>query len=661
MHRLSRVKVGSGRESADSLKRSRAICRDDRARGQQILLEAQGQYFAGHRYREDRDRNKRYNYGDQWGDIVCVDGVNMTEEAYIKTQGNVPLKNNLIRRLVRNVMGAYSQQSTEPRCVARDRDEQPEAETLNVLLEYNMQLNETDEMTARALEEFLIGGMPVQRKWVGWNSAKQKTDCWTSSIEPNNFIIDSNMRDFRSWDCTFVGEIHDLGYNELMTQFAKSPEDYRRLSEIYKQARDVMGGRYTWEDFGFGRYRSVNKEFLSPIDPTRCRVIEVWRLESKPRYRCHDWNSGDVYKIDIEDAEEVNAENRRRWEQAKGAGIPYEEVPWIEAEWFMDSYWYYYRLSPFGDILDEGETPYDHKSHPYVFKPYPFIDGEIHSFVADVIDQQRYTNRLIVMQDFIIKASAKGALLVPEDCLNGIDPKTFADSWAKFNGVIVYKPSTKHSHVPQQVSANSVNIGVHELLSLQLKFFEDISGVNGALQGKASFAGESGSHAQMMAQSASTSLIDLFNSFNSFVREGAYKDMKNIQQYYDEKKVRQIVGKTSVNLKKILDLEADISIVQSPSSQQYKAWANDFLMQLFNAKAISIEQLLSVAKDLPYADALLQSIQSQKATLEQGQIPEGLSPQLAQQAQSGADPRAMQLLTQAMGGDGVPQPMAQAA
>jgi len=50
-------------------------------------------------------------------------------------------------------------------------------------------------------------------------------------------------------------------------------------------------------------------------------------------------------------------------------------------------------LSPFGDILDEGEIPYEHKSHPYVFKAYPFIDGEIHSFVSDVIDQQRYTNR----------------------------------------------------------------------------------------------------------------------------------------------------------------------------------------------------------------------------------------------------------------------------
>ncbi len=72
-------------------------------------------------------------------------------------------------------------------------------------------------------------------------------------------------------------------------------------------------------------------------------------------------------------------------------------MPLIKATWFIDDYWYFYYLSPFGDILKEGETPYEHGSHPYIFKAYPFIDGEIHSFVADVIDQQRYTNRLITL------------------------------------------------------------------------------------------------------------------------------------------------------------------------------------------------------------------------------------------------------------------------
>ena len=297
-------------------------------------------------------------------------------------------------------------------------------------------------------------------------------------------------------------------------------------------------------------------------------------------------------------------------------------------------------------------SPYDHKSHPYVFVAFPFIDGEIHSFVSDVIDQQRYTNRLITLNDWVIRASAKGLLLVPEDCIpKDMSPEDFADTWAKFNGVIVYSPS-KTGAMPHQVASNSTNIGINDMLSLQLKFFEDISGVNASLQGKAGFAGESGQHAQIMAQNAATSLVDLFNSFNEFVREAAYKDVKNIQQYYDPKTISKIVGETSADISNISNAEFDFSIVQSQNTEIAKAQANQFILGLLNQQLIGLEQALEVAKDLPYADALLQSIRTQKEQMDNGQVPEGVSPELMQQAQAQAtmrsNPQAMAMLQQAL-------------
>lgn len=630
---------------ADSIKRSKTINSDDRARGQQVLLEAQGYYMAAENYRKERARNKKYTYGDQWSDIVCVDGVRMTEEQYIKKQGNVPLKNNLIRRLVKNVIGSFRDQQAEPICLARDRDEQQAAETLSTLLQYNRQLNRMSEMEARGMEEMLIGGAVIHKKTFGWR--RDRMDCWTDNVQPDNFIPDSKMRDFRGWDCNFCGQIQDYSFGDLASQYAKSPEDYQTLAMIYRQARNLRNGQCTWEQFGYKR-EQMSSNFLMPIDPTQCRVIEVWRKESKPRYRCHDYARGLYYKIDIEDYPTmVMAENTRRLQQGIESGIPEEDIALIEAEWFMDSYWYYYFLTPFGDILKEGETPYAHKEHPYVFKMYPFIDGEIHSFVADVIDQQRYTNRLVILQDFIIKASAKGALLVPEDCLNGKDPQEFADSWAKFDGVIVYHPS-KSGKVPEQITANSTNIGVHELLSLQLKFFEDISGVNSALQGKASYAGESGSHAQVMAQNAATSLVDIFENYNDFQQEAAYKDVKNIQQCYDEKKVLDIVGRSAkgvpVNPEKVLSIETDVSISPSKKTPVYRALANDFFMRLFEHQAIDVEQLLESVSDIPYADDLLQSIRSKREQMQAGQVPEAVSPELIGKVQAGLnpDPRAVE-------------------
>ena len=85
LHRLSRViPVRSEDEEADSVKRSIRQCSDDRARAQQILVEAQGYYNAMYRFRNDRERNKRYNYGDQWGDVVCINGRKMTDRAYLQ-------------------------------------------------------------------------------------------------------------------------------------------------------------------------------------------------------------------------------------------------------------------------------------------------------------------------------------------------------------------------------------------------------------------------------------------------------------------------------------------------------------------------------------------------------------------------------------------------
>lgn len=645
---LPMSRIAPGRNDAAEIDTVVSAKRYGDRRAFDILMEAQYYWSQMDDFRKDRERNKRYTYGFQWDDMICVDGKSMSEEEYIKSQGNVPLKNNLIRRLVRSVLGVYRSQSKEPTCTARDRDEQKLGETMSTILQCNMQLNRMNDVYARTMEEFLISGFIVHRKSYGWRNGKE--DCWTDYVQPNNFFIDNNMRDFRGWDVSVLGEVHDISFGQLCEQFASSPQEYRQLRDIYKwAARKDYIATYA-ERFGYSRLE--NYDFLFTSEPGRCRVIEIWRKEQKPRYRCHDYQNGDIFKIDEEDyAQVVLTENEERMRMAKEAGMPEDEVPLIKATWFVDDYWYFYYLSPFGDILREGETPYEHGSHPYVFKAYPFIDGEIHSFVADVIDQQRYTNRLITLYDWIMRASAKGVLMMPEDCLpDGVSIDDIAESWTEFNGVIVYKPS-KSGKVPEQVANNSTNIGIAELLNMQLKFFEDISGVTGALQGKPGYSGESASHYNQQTENATKSLLDLLECFSCFVVDGAYKDVKNMQQFYDSKRVFNIAGKSGAQIeydpKKIRDVEFDLSITESTSTQAYRHLANDMLMQLYQSQAISVEQLLEHG-DFPFADELLQSIKSQKEQLEQGKVPDGLSPELMAQAQQGANMQAVNKLNNAM-------------
>lgn len=601
-----------------------------------VLMEAQQHWSNMSRFRLDRERNKRYTYGDQWGDIISVDGEFITEEEFIKKQGNVPLKNNLVRRLVRNVLGVYRSQAKEPTCTARDRDEQRLGETMSSILQCNMQVNRLQEVYARSMEEFLISGFIMHRKWYGWRN--DRLDCWTDYVNPNNLFVDGNMRDFRGWDVSCIGEVHDISFETLCGQFASSPEDYRKLSEIYTQARNKELLSSTCKEFG---YSLKTHDFLLTNDPSRCRVIEVWRKESKPRYRCVDYNTGEIYKIDIEDYEKmVESVNLDRLKRGIAVGMSADDIPLIQTEWFMDEYWYFYYLTPFGDILKEGETPYSHKSHPYVFKAYPFIDGEVHSFVGDVIDQQRYTNRLITLYDWIMRASAKGVLLFPEECLpKGMDIRDIADEWSRFNGVIAIK-TKETAQVPQQIANNSTNIGITELLNIQLKFFEDISGVNGALQGKPGYSGMSGTLYAQQTQNATTSLLDLLDSFSMFVIDAAYKDVKNMQQFYDTKRVFNIAGKSASSIEydpqSMQDVEFDLSIVESTTTPAYRQMANDFLMEIWRSNQISLQQLLQCG-DFAFADELLQSLQSQQEQMEQGLIPDAMSPELLSQVAQKAD------------------------
>ena len=176
-----------------------------------------------------------------------------------------------------------------------------------------------------------------------------------------------------------------------------------------------------------------------------------------------------------------------------------------------------------------------------------------------------------------------------------------------------------------------------------MKFFEDISGVTGALQGKPGYSGESASHYNQQTENATKSLLDLLECFSCFVVDGAYKDVKNMQQFYDTKRVFNIAGRSGAQI------EFDLSITESTSTPAYRHLANDMLMQLYQSQAISVEQLLEHG-DFPFADELLQSIKSQKEQLAQGRVPDGLSPQLLQQAQQNANMEAVNQLHGAMQG-----------
>ena len=178
-----------------------------------------------------------------------------------------------------------------------------------------------------------------------------------------------------------------------------------------------------------------------------------------------------------------------------------------------------------------------------------------------------------------------------------------AEEWTRFNGVIKLK--LKEGAKPPQQMVNSSKVqGLQDMITLQMQLMDDVSGVHGALQGKQASSGTSGVLYQQQANNASTSIIDLLETYSSFLTMTVKVAGRSAVVRYDP----QTMG----------GIDFDLAITESYDTPVYRALNNELLLQLLNAKQITIEQMLQVGA-FPFGDQLLQLIQTQKQELERQQ------------------------------------------
>ena len=217
------------------------------------------------------------------------------------------------------------------------------------------------------------------------------------------------------------------------------------------------------------------------------------------------------------------------------------------------------------------------------------------------------------MLDFIMVSSAKGVLLFPEDQIpDGMTIEDIADEWTKYNGIILFRPRPG-SPMPQQIAVNATQVGAYEMLSLQMRLFEDISGVHGAIQGKAAQSGTPASLYAQQIQYSSTNLLDLFEAFKTFREDREKKIMKTIQQFYSDNRYLNLAGNSygkeisTYTPEEVRNTEFDLSIAETLSTPALRMASNEFLMEQFRSGKISLEMLLQNGA-FPFADKLLQAI-----------------------------------------------------
>lgn len=433
---------------------------------------------AGRSRLDVRLRMKDYTYGRQWGDpVLRPDGAVTTEYELAVSNGAVPLTNNLIRQIVKGVVGRFRHawDSTAPDEIKRR--------------------NHLDEIDARTLEEFLISGMAIQR--VVNERRSGGVGPWVDMVSPSRFFV-GDFRDPRGSDIELVGMLHDMSLAEVVMRFGGDAGANRRIEALYSGGDSAAP------------FADAD-DFFVPSAPSRCRVIEVWTMEAASVLKCHDRERGEAFIVDIAAADAVAAENKRR----SAAGLAE-----VESAAAVSLRWRCRFFAPCASLLATFISPWAHGSHPFAIKFYPMIDGEVHPFVEDLIDQQRHINRLITQMDHVLGASAKGNLLFPVGAKpENLTWKQIREHWGRPGAVIPYI-DTPSGQVPEPVSTTAANNQAAQLLDIELDLIQRVSGVSGALLGQnPTTANASSTIYAAQSDNGVIALLDIFETFAAFTAE----------------------------------------------------------------------------------------------------------------------------------------------
>ena len=526
----------------------------------ELLLRAESCWDSLREFRENRRRNINYIYGDQWGDLVVDDdGKVVSERQRIAARsGAVPLQNNHLIKIVHALTGLMSRQHVLPECYARGDDAVEKSVMMTNALQTNWETNGMRELMLCQMEELMQGGVSVVCE--EWGRRGGEEDSYTYSVNPDYFFFESKMSDPRLWDVSLIGEIRDYKLGELVSKLRRGGMDYDQLRRLYQPFASAC------PFFAHGRQATSlhdQMDFRHPPVEHLCRTYHVWTLQHRLRYRCVDRTdrSDPVFRIEADDLAAVKAENARRRRQGTEADglIVFEPV--------YEQVWRFTLLAPDGTVLETYDSPYAHREHPYVMTAYHFVNGKIYPFMGTVIDQQRYINRLITLNDMYINSAVKGLKMIPKRSIpRDMTLEEFARQAVEVGGWIVYEPDPTGAK-PEIITQNALNLGVSEMLNLQLSSINEITSVNSSLQGVPP-SGNTGYQCYAMEmENSSTSVAALTGKFADFTRRLARKKMKVIHQFYQQPRLVASArsaeyGKfTTYEPRLVADIDFKVSIV----------------------------------------------------------------------------------------------------
>ncbi|MDO5759965.1 MAG: hypothetical protein Q4Q06_02945 [Bacteroidota bacterium] len=543
-----------------------------------ILMYAKDCWDALWKVRKTARYNRNMLHGIQW---------TAEELQAIQEQGQRPITHNIISQIMANLTGQYLSNKGQPVAVARKRESAMAGKMMSLAIEHVININGDNNQDVKNFTRLATGGVICARVDFGYISEKDRYDVITQNINPHTMFFTPLVDDGTKENLDIIGSICEDSIDGIIVNFAQDEQDAEFIKEIYHYNSEEKN-RYVRNRYSMlaeqDSQRVDNLDFLISEDYDKCRYFEIWTKERRLVRRYHDYASGEIGITEL-NLREIEQINEKRIEECLEVGIAENEAKLIEVEQRWEYVWKYRFVTTEGYVLKEGESPFNHQSHPYIMAFYDVLDGNIHPVVSNITELQREINHLYMQADFMNGNGAKGVLIFDKKMFanSGISMEEVQEGWTAFNtafGVDIPQGRTLDGLVRQFYTQGNI-APIISLYSQNVSMAQQIIGVNQAIQGQQPQSGTPAARYMQETANAQLNSKPFMQTMTEFQIRKYNKVMKVIQQFYDEQRYMEVVGKENISYREdIADIDFDLSIIQEITTSNYSITEDDKLFQM---------------------------------------------------------------------------------
>jgi len=477
-------------------------------------------------------------------------------------------------------------------------------EVMNRLIQWVAEYNDMEEMQSKIAENMAYSGLGTIEEYEHGSHLRKEV------VEPEEFFFDRNSRRRDLQDAAYQGRIHVMAVPDIYERWQGLTVDDRRAIESYVTTdSNVSNSNQGRSDSTIGNSVPVYKVFF--VDDMKKTFGYVEDEFSQP-YGVYlneedQFKSGKVWtEEDLIDPPESNT-NKRLFKGKKKRNVVVSVLRYCI---FIPGEAINYRKTgekgkgKFPDIVmewgsyDYQETDWlDLSTNRYPFKSYTwaYVDGQILSPIDDVIDPQRFTNRIMSAMEAQVNQSGGSNMVYDLDMLEDDEGELEIQKNAKLGKPLGIR--TRGKGVPNTVGHydNTIKGGTYQMFSL-IPILKDmmngVTGVNEGLRGESTGSDQLVGVTQLMIQRGSLMQEPFYDAIARVFTQSHQSTATVGKMIYmnNQRELAQIAGDESIEVFKLSEDMANeefrVFIKRSNNREQEQQQADSILFILLERQLI---------------------------------------------------------------------------